>query len=45
MPSSDDQRSGACAAKVTALLNEAGAGKAGASADLLPLVYEQLRAR
>ena len=40
----DDQSDGACAAKVTALLNEAGAGNPGASADLLPLVYEQLRA-
>ncbi len=44
MPSPDDQRGGACAAQVTALLNEAGAGKGSASADLLPLVYEQLRA-
>jgi RNA polymerase sigma factor (TIGR02999 family) len=34
----------ACAAKVTTLLNEAGAGNGRASADLLPLVYEQLRA-
>ena len=31
-------------AKVTTLLNEAGAGEARASADLLPLIYEQLRA-
>src|SRR6266496_3741402 len=31
-------------AKVTGLLNEAGAGNSRASADLLPLVYEQLRA-
>jgi len=35
----------ACAAKVTTLLNDAGAAGAGrASAELLPLVYEQLRA-
>src|SRR5688572_23891452 len=33
-----------CAVQVTTLLNEAGAGKSCASADLLPLVYEQLRA-
>jgi RNA polymerase sigma factor (TIGR02999 family) len=32
------------AAKVTTLLNEAGAGDARAAADLLPLVYDQLRA-
>src|SRR2546421_11636024 len=31
-------------ARVTSLLNEAGAGDVRASADLLPLVYEQLRA-
>lgn len=34
----------ACAARVTMLINEAGAGNATASADLLPLVYERLRA-
>jgi RNA polymerase sigma factor (TIGR02999 family) len=34
----------ACAARVTMLLNEAGAGNSAASADLLPLVYERLRA-
>ena len=34
----------ASAAKVTTLLNEVGAGDGRASADLLPLVYEQLRA-
>lgn len=34
----------ACAATVTRLLNEAGAGDARAAADLLPLVYERLRA-
>jgi RNA polymerase sigma factor (TIGR02999 family) len=33
-----------CAAKVTTLLNEAGSGDSHASAELLPLVYEQLRA-
>src|SRR3954469_24674148 len=44
MPSLNDQSDGACAAKVTTLLNEAGAGNSNASADLLPLVYEQLRA-
>ncbi len=40
----DDQSDDACAAKVTTLLNEAGAGNPAASADLLPLVYERLRA-
>src|SRR5438045_1529318 len=40
----DDQNDGACAAKVTTLLNEAGAGDSQAAADLLPLVYQQLRA-
>src|SRR3954471_2178368 len=40
----DEQGDGACAAKVTTLLNEAGAGDAQAAANLLPLVYEQLRA-
>ncbi len=44
MPSLDNQSDVACAAKVTTLLNEAGAGDARASAELLPLVYEQLRA-
>lgn len=44
MPSLDDQSKLACAAKVTTLLNEAGTGNSRASADLLPLVYEQLRA-
>jgi RNA polymerase sigma factor (TIGR02999 family) len=45
MLSIDDQPSdGASVAKVTTLLNEAGAGDARASAELLPLVYEQLRA-
>jgi RNA polymerase sigma factor (TIGR02999 family) len=44
MPSLDDQGDGACAAKVTSLLNEAGTGDAQASAELLPLVYEELRA-
>jgi RNA polymerase sigma factor (TIGR02999 family) len=44
MPSLNDQSDIASAAKVTTLLNEAGAGNSRASADLLPLVYEQLRA-
>src|SRR6478672_11396868 len=44
MSSLDDQSDGAFAAKVTTLLNAAGAGDSRASADLLPLVYEQLRA-
>src|SRR5947207_6508159 len=44
MPASDNSSDDACAAKVTTLLNEAGAGDSKASADLLPLVYEQLRA-
>ena len=34
----------ACSEKVTLLLNEAGAGDAQAAAELLPLVYERLRA-
>ena len=44
MPSLNDSNDGACAAKVTTLLNEAGAGDTRASSNLLPLVYEQLRA-
>src|SRR4051812_41080141 len=40
----DTEGDDACAAKVTTLLNDAAAGDARASADLLPLVYEQLRA-
>jgi RNA polymerase sigma factor (TIGR02999 family) len=40
----DNEIDRACAAKVTSLLNEAGAGDAQAAANLLPLVYEQLRA-
>lgn len=40
---SNDQSEGTCAAKVTTLLNEAGAGDPQAAANLLPLVYEQLR--
>jgi len=44
MPVLENQSDDACAAKVTTLLNEAGAGNSRASADLLPLVYEQLRA-
>jgi len=43
MASSNDQTDAASAAKVTTLLNDVGAGDAQASADLLPLVYEQLR--
>jgi RNA polymerase sigma factor (TIGR02999 family) len=43
MPSGDDDNLRACAAKVTTLLNEASTGDARASADLLPLVYEELR--
>jgi RNA polymerase sigma factor (TIGR02999 family) len=35
---------GACAANVTSLLSEAAAGDPRAAAELLPLVYEQLRA-
>src|SRR3954471_21182817 len=41
---SSDEHSDAASAKVTTLLNDAGAGDSRASADLLPLVYEQLRA-
>src|SRR3954463_781347 len=44
MPSADIEENDACVAKVTTLLNEAGAGDSRAAADLLPLVYEQLRA-
>src|SRR3954466_1324454 len=44
MGSFNDDSDEACASKVTTLLNEAGAGDSQASADLLPLVYEQLRA-
>lgn len=44
MPTFDDNGGGSCAERVTLLLNEAGAGSSRASADLLPLVYEQLRA-
>jgi RNA polymerase sigma factor (TIGR02999 family) len=42
MPSIEDHSSET--ATVTRLLNEAGSGDSRASADLLPLVYEQLRA-
>src|SRR3954447_25843919 len=41
---SSDEHSDAASAKVTTLLNDAGAGDSRAAADLLPLVYEQLRA-
>src|SRR6476661_3603420 len=44
MPILNDQSEASCAARVTTLLNEAGAGDSRASAELLPLVYEQLRA-
>src|SRR5437764_8458270 len=44
MASADHESDPASAAKLTTLLNEAGAGNSRASADLLPLVYEQLRA-
>src|SRR5216110_3393421 len=44
MPSLHERSDHACAEKVTTLLNQAGAGDSQASADLLPLVYEQLRA-
>jgi RNA polymerase sigma factor (TIGR02999 family) len=39
-----EQSDAACAVTVTRLLNDAGAGDARAAADLLPLVYERLRA-
>src|SRR5438309_99880 len=42
--SEDPNHDEASAAKVTSLLNDAGADDAQASADLLPLVYEQLHA-
>jgi len=41
---SDDQSDDACMARVTSLLNKAGAGSLQASTELLPLVYDQLRA-
>jgi len=44
MHSLDEPGDGACAVRVSTLLNEAGAGDARASADLLPLVYAVLRA-
>src|SRR4051812_33921046 len=44
MPVMDDERDRAAAATVTSLLNQAGAGDRRGAADLLPLVYEQLRA-
>jgi RNA polymerase sigma factor (TIGR02999 family) len=43
MPAPEDQSDEASVAKVTSLLNEAGAGNASAAAELLPLVYERLR--
>src|SRR5678815_1959567 len=44
MPSAREQSDVACASKVAALLNEAAAGAPRASAELLPLVYDELRA-
>src|SRR5204862_2927726 len=44
MPILIDQSDASCASKVTTLLNEAGAGYSRAAAELLPLVYAQLRA-
>jgi RNA polymerase sigma factor (TIGR02999 family) len=44
MQSVEEQRDEALTATVTRLLNEAGSGDSRAAADLLPLVYEQLRA-
>ena len=44
MRNSDTTSDGACASKVTSLLNEAAAGDPRAAAELLPLVYQQLRA-
>src|SRR5436190_41855 len=44
MTSRNDSIHDASASKVTTLLNEAGAGDPRASVELLPLVYEQLRA-
>jgi RNA polymerase sigma factor (TIGR02999 family) len=44
MPLPNDQSDALCTAHVTTLLNEAGSGDLQASAALLPLVYEQLRA-
>ena len=44
MPSAREQCDVACASKVASLLNEAAAGAPRASAELLPLVYDELRA-
>jgi RNA polymerase sigma factor (TIGR02999 family) len=44
MPSLDDEDDASGAAKLTSLLNEAAVGSSFASAELLPLVYERLRA-
>lgn len=43
MAAADNENASTCA-KISTLLNEAGAGDGRASEDLLPLVYEQLRA-
>jgi len=43
MPQSEEQSDEPCVARVTSLLNDAGAGDLRASAELLPLVYQQLR--
>lgn len=44
MASVGEQSDEVCTATVTRLLNEVGSGDSRAAADLLPLVYEQLRA-
>ena len=44
MSRDDEPNNAGCAATVTRLLNEAGAGDPRAAASLLPLVYDQLRA-
>ena len=43
MTPADERRGAACGAKVTALIEGAAAGDPRASAELLPLVYEELR--
>jgi RNA polymerase sigma factor (TIGR02999 family) len=44
MASAGEQSEASCAAQVVSLLNDAGAGHSQASNELLPLVYQQLRA-